>query len=192
MHLPRLKRTKLKIGINYHKDNHLLKILRSNEEWSNSKSKRNGNYCHYIVSYSLLPTNNYVGISEWFTDYRNPLGYSTWIDSQGIANSLEVDQDSWLYRRILHYVYIPLIKFSSQSSWSITSAPGHNSDSTINSGERLVLPMTTELRRKLSCSRLYWRRCTCVHYVARLPRNASTIRISNLYDRFIILISLDR
>lgn len=49
-------------------------------------------------------------------------------------------------------VFIRLIKFSSQSSCPIMSAPGHNSESTINSDERLVPTMTTELQRKLLCS----------------------------------------
>lgn len=64
---------------------------------------------------------------------------------------------TYVHTCTLHY--IPLIKFSSQSSWSITSAPGHNSDSMINSGERLVLPMTAA--KIIMLSSIHWRRCTC-------------------------------
>lgn len=93
--------------------------------------------------------------------------------------------------------YATLIKFSSQSSWSITPAPGHNSDSGSNSGERLARPMTAKLRGKLSF-RLPRRLCALaavhlrrVHYTRRgYLGNATTIRISNLYDRFIIPVSM--
>lgn len=75
--------------------------------------------------------------------------------------------------------YATLIKFSSQSSWSITPAPGHNSDSGSNSGERLARPMTAELRGKLSF-RLPRRLCT--RGGAPAPRSLHAARLSRKRD----------
>lgn len=112
------------------------------------------------------------------------------VDAQSIEGILRASPSP-------RYAPATLIKFSSQSSWSITPAPGHNSDSGSNSGERLVRPMTAELRGKLSF-RLPRRLCALaavhlrrVHYTRRgYLGNATTIRISNLYDRFIIPVSM--